>query len=63
MHEEVKLDLARLFFKSTLAIFMIAIISIVIFWACAVLIVAGYLDVYAIDEIIQALQTRVCITS
>lgn len=63
MHEEVKLDLARLFFKTTLAIFMFATISIVIFWVCAVLIVAGYLDVHSIDEFIKVLQTRVCTTS
>ena len=62
MHEEVKLDLARLFFKTTLAIFVIATISVVIFWVCAVLMVAGYLDVHSISEFIQVLQARICIT-
>lgn len=61
MHEDVKLDLARLFFKSSLVIFLISTIAVILFWVCAVLIAAGYLQVSSYDELLYVLRLRLCI--
>lgn len=61
MHEDVKLDLARLFFKTTIAVFMIATIAVLLFWVCAVLIVMGYFGVESYDQLLEAIRMRICI--
>jgi len=60
MHEDVKLDLARMFFKTTIAVFMIATVAVLLFWICAILIVAGFLDITSFDGLMQVIQSKIC---
>jgi hypothetical protein len=59
MDSKTELKLARYFFKCSITVILIALASIVIFWAGALALVIGWLDIHSFPMLIEYLSSNV----